>query len=116
MTTEIIDWEAAIKETQLAARAASRGSERVAAAIAEMNREQMSEAQSRSKFQAETKAELHRLTSIETALRQLNGQAQNTMNRLSSIERRTDPKVNPISYAAFLFAGIVLGVFSTNLF
>ena len=116
MNTETIDWEAAIKETQLAARAASRGCERIAAVIAEMNREQISEAQTRSKFQAETKTELHRLISIESALRELNSQAQNTMSRLSSIERRTGPKVNPTSYAAFLFAGVVLGVFSTNLF
>ena len=116
MNTETIDWEATIKETQLAARSASRDSERVASAIAEMKREQISEAQARSKFQAETKAELHRLISIESALCELNSQAQNTMNRLSSIERRTGPKVNPISYTAFLFAGIVLGVFSTNLF
>lgn len=114
MAKEMIDWEHTMEDTQLAARAASRGTERLIKAIAELTEEQTSLIRICRDTREETAA-------IAEALETLGAEQSNRLSKLQDrLNHLFSPAISPKrgwgkSPVFSLIVGLACGVFIGNL-
>lgn len=116
MSSEVMDWEKAMMDTQHAAKAASRGSERMTAALVEMRNEQEAIAAGLQKVGKAASASLEMLRTAEVNQIEQHTQTHALLNHLLSHASQSRRRRSFLYQGVPFIAGVVCGAFIVNLF